>query len=74
MLAGGVTELRYLNFKDGDMTIDGFGSGLQIYVTLSKKVIIQRRIVYDTLSMLGDVGGLYELIKITLSAFCGFFA
>ena len=45
-----------------------------LLLALSKKVVLQKRIVYDISTMLGDVGGLYDFIVLVTSTVIGFFS
>ena len=46
----------------------------QVSFGLSKKVHVQKRLVYNSFDMLGDIGGLFEMLQIVLSVLCGLFA
>ena len=42
--------------------------------TLSNKVMIQKRIVYDIFMMSGDIGGLFDFSFLILASLFGYFA
>ena len=69
-------EFNYLNFDNNYVIQESNRPGLYFELTfsLSRKVFVQNRIVYNVLDMLGDVGGLFEILQIGLSVFCGFYA
>ena len=69
-------ELNYLNFDSNYVTEEQNHPGIYFEVTfnLSRKVFVQNRLVYNILDMLGDIGGLFEILQIFLSVFIGFFA
>ena len=68
-------ELHYLNFNESPASIpDGFFPHFTVMVTLTDKVIIQKRVVYDAFMMFGDVGGLRDFVGLFLSAIFTFFS
>ena len=68
-------ELLYLNFDETVQSMpDSMFEQFTVMVTLSDKVVIQKRVVYDALMMFGDVGGLRDFIGLFLSAIFGFFS
>ena len=69
-------KINYLNFDSNYVTEESNRPGTYFEVTfsLSRKVFIQNRLVYNILDMLGDIGGLFEILQIFLSVFIGFFA
>ena len=65
-----VKELNFLNFNELVKEIDFSSTGsTEFLLSLSEKVIIQKRTVYDALMMFGDVGGLSDFLAVGLSAF-----
>ena len=69
-------QLDYLNF---DEIIDvappnPVTPNFLVSISLSRKVILQKRTVYDAFTMLGDVGGLWELFHIVLGIVFQFYA
>ena len=67
-------QLDYLNYEENIQEFT-FASTVELTVTLelSLKVQIQKRVVYDTMTALGDVGGLAELTFTFCSVIIGFF-
>ena len=67
-------QLDYLNYEENIQEFT-FASTVELTVTLelSLKVQIQKRVVYDTMTALGDVGGLAEIIFTFCSVTIGFF-
>ena len=64
-------KLNYLNFDESMIewpVLDEIHMNIPLstHIMLSKKITIQKRIVYDLFSMLGDVGGLYDFLYISL--------
>ena len=47
---------------------------LSLVFTISQKIVHQKRIVYDTFMMLGDVGGLNDFFLIIFTATVGLFS
>ena len=47
---------------------------MHIKFTLSKEVLVQRRVVYDIFMMFGDVGGLQDFILIVLAPLFSYFS
>ena len=63
---GEVKEVNFLNFDpfvEALPALDLF-ENWSIILTLSPKVIYQKRIVYDVFMMFGDVGGLNDFLAI----------
>ena len=48
--------------------------GISILYSLSPKITIQKRKVYDAFMMFGDVGGLYDFFFLPIASFIEFFA
>ena len=69
-------EKRFLNFEDQLTEKYNFSnaSHFGVKVSLSNRVQIQNRLVYDMFAMLGDVGGLYDFFCVTLAFFFGIFS
>ena len=64
-------ELNYLNFAQSIQewpVVDKTLTFSAIF-TLSDKVIIQKRVVFDIFMMFGEVGGLYDFLILVLSSF-----
>ena len=58
-----IKELKYLNFADTIKLEKAFiETPLTVYMTLSRKVNIKKRVVEDIFKMFGDVGGLWDFI------------
>ena len=73
----GLTDPEVLHYMNMDKVLrempQGWASGAQTtLITLSKKVTLHKRIVYDTFMMLGDIGGLLDFIFLVLAAIFGF--
>ena len=70
-------QINYLNFDpkylEWASSQDTFKFS-SITVNLSNRVVIQKRIVYDALTMLGDVGGLQEILDRELAPILLFFS
>ena len=69
-------EISFLNFDNliaEDLSLSQ-RRDLSLVFTISQKVIHQKRIVYDTFMMLGDVGGLNDFFLIILTASIGLFS
>ena len=68
-------QLNYLNF---DPNYTDWGTNIELLpnftllISLSNKVVIQKRIVYDMLQMFGDVGGLYDFVVLGFVTIFGF--
>ena len=61
-------ELNYLNYADAVIEEKDFtGIPFTVYVTLSRKVYIYQRVVYDIFMMFGEVGGLWDFISLGLA-------
>ena len=60
----------------GEVPVDVSGQtlGTSFILTLSSKVTIQKRVVYDIFMMFGDVGGLYDFIIISFTSLFGFWS
>ena len=66
-------QIDFLNFDDNVKYYPSNLSGdFTVTISLSNKVIVQKRIVYDYLMMFGDVGGLNDFIFLLLSSVFGF--
>ena len=73
---GEVKEVNFLNFDpfvEALPALDLF-ENWSIILTLSPKVIYQKRIVYDVFMMFGDVGGLNDFFVLILASFFGFWS
>ena len=70
------SEIKYLNFGETLNESKGFQPGLpiQLEISLSRKVYIKRRVVYDIFMMLGEVGGLRDFIALACVALLGAFS
>ena len=66
-------QLNYLNFdkKMHEKPLDFFPN-FTVVLDVSSDVTIQKRIVYDYFTMLGDVGGLNDFIIIIFGTFFGY--
>jgi len=70
-------EFRYLNFDPNYLDwgfINDEDPQFTILISLSNRVVVQRRIVYDVLTMFGDVGGLNDFLEIGLATAFSFVA
>ena len=71
-------NIDYLNFdglvQDEPSMTKGAKTPFMLNISLSKKVTIQKRIVYDVFEMFGDVGGLNDFLILCFSATFGFFS
>ena len=69
-------ELDFLNFKPQYKYApqSDIFEHFTIVINISSDVFIQKRIVYDVLTMLGDVGGLNEFVLSIFAAIIGFFS
>ena len=67
-------ELDYLNFDDLVKETPSRGQNILLDISLSNKVIKQKRVVYDIFMMFGDVGGLNDFLFLGLSMVFGFFS
>ena len=47
-------------------------SDFSINLSLSNRIFVQKRVVYDILMMFGDVGGLYDFLFLGLSSILGY--
>ena len=67
--------LKYLNFRETAVQKDPYTSQpLQINLSLSSNITIQKRVVYNIFQMFGDVGGLNDFFLVVLSTIFGFFS
>ena len=62
-------ELKYLNFAQSIRQTENyiFDAPVIVGITLSNRVYIQSRVVYDVFMMLGEVGGLHDFILLGLA-------
>ena len=67
-------ELNYVNFAKGSTDWPFPEQPLSIEIFLSKKVLMQKRIVLDIFMMFGEVGGLYDFLALILRSFLEFFS
>ena len=68
-------ELRYLNIAETPESMpDGMFGHFTVMLSLTDKVIKQKRVVYDVFMMFGDVGGLKDFVGIFFSAIFCFFS
>ena len=69
-------ELNYLNiarnWKESGMGL--YHSDFTINISLSNRVFVQKRVVYDMLMMFSDVGGLYDFLFLSLSSILSYFS
>ena len=66
--------LDYLNFREATLNLPQQYSPQVFTVTMSlaKKVIIQKRSVYNMMMLFGDVGGLYDFFVVAIAMIFGF--
>ena len=70
------SEVNYINYSNThDQFVDLVGNPpLTVHISLSRKVIIQSRVVYDIFMMLGEVGGLNDFFVLISSTILGYFS
>ena len=68
--------LDYFNIseKERPFPIGTEATPFSVELSLSRKIIVQQRIVYDIFMLFGDVGGLYDFVKLGLASIFGFFS
>ena len=69
-------RIDYMNFNE-ETSIDSLQVGdavLEIVIGLSKKITKQKRTVYNIFMMFGDVGGLYDFLRLCLAVVFGLFS
>ena len=71
-------DFTYFNFDENirpfPLTLNE-PSGRTIFAFfLSKKIVVQKRFVYDLFTMLGDVGGMSDFFFFVLSSICHLFS
>mmetsp|Transcript_47924 Transcript_47924/g.63427 ORF Transcript_47924/g.63427 Transcript_47924/m.63427 type:complete len:164 (+) Transcript_47924:349-840(+) len=72
----GLSEPKTLSYLNTDpIVVDqsafGYQAPLTITVSLSSKVVKQKRMVYDIFMLFGDVGGFYDFFVIALATIFG---
>ena len=67
-------ELNYINFDNLIREVPNQISNVLLHISLSGRVVKQKRIVYDVFMMFGDVGGLNDFLVLGLSIVFGFFS
>ena len=68
-------EFEYLNFSDSHrVKSNNYDRATWIIISLSKKVIHQKRNVYNIFMMFGDVGGLNDFLCLLISPVFGLFS
>ena len=68
---GSAKELVYFNLEDELKTWDNFSSGSNsqsFIIALSTRIVKEKRIVYDVVMMLSDVGGLADITFLFMTA------
>ena len=75
----GLSEPKSITFLNTDSSVEylpdtNFLANFSVYINLSHKVIIQKRVVYDIFMMFGDVGGLRDFLYLFLTSVFGFFS
>ena len=70
-------EISYLNFDPivsrHAQNLD-FLENFTIMISLENKIVVQKRVVYDFLTMLSDVGGLNDFLVLFFATIFGFFS
>ena len=68
-------EFDYLNISDNyKVSSNSIDNSTKIWISLSKKINYQKRIVYDIFMMFGDVGGLNDFLGLLISPIFGLFS
>ena len=70
--------MNFLNFSPFDGQVQSYtvaaDSYIEINLHLTKKIVVMKRVVYNAMVMLGQLGGFVYACKFTLFALTGFFA
>ena len=68
--------VQYLNFAESSLEYSNLSTTakFEASMTLSTKVTIQKRSVYDIFMMFGEVGGLRDFIVLVLTPFLSLFS
>ena len=70
-------EISYLNFDPIVLRHAKSRDALEnftIIISLENKIVVQKRVVYDFLTMLSDVGGLNDFLVLFFATIFGFFS
>ena len=69
-------QISYMNIEEKVHELPNFWPWypLHIQLSLSNKIVKQKRIVYDVFMLFGDVGGLNDFLALGLSSFFGLFS
>ena len=70
-------KINYLNMEESFQTYPSSfakNNDTSVIITLGGQKVIEKRKVYDTFVMLGDVGGLMDFLMISLSSFVQIFS
>lgn len=68
-------QVDYMNFDENILLVEEeFVGVLKIVINQSKKVTKQKRVVYNCFMMFGDVGGLYDFLRLALATIFGTFS
>ena len=68
------TKIKFFNYNDCTEQDINLDMDFAIFIRLSNKVQIQKRVVYNILMMFGDVGGLNDFLCLFLATVFGYFS